>query len=445
MADTPDNSRVDRQIFSLALPALGTLIAEPLLTTADAAMIGHVGTAELGGLTIGLAIINLLVGLCIFIAYSTTSTTGKYMGQHNRTAALTYGIQGMWLAAVIGVILATGLWLLAPIGASLMGASDLVLPYAVTYLHWSAPGLMFMLIVLGANGAFRGLLNTTTPFIISLVGTLVNIPLNATFIYGCHMSVAGAGLGTSISQFGMALTLIIIISREAKRHDATMRPQPRKIIESGLSGLPLVIRSVSLQLTVMTTVRVMAAMGTAELAAYKAVDQLYVISTFIMDSLAIAAQALIANAIGNADKARVRAVMARCVRWGVIVGAGLTGILIVVSPVAGWLFTSDRAVLDIVWVGYLAVASWLPLAGAVFMYDGILIGAGDTKYLAVAQTATLAYIPILLAVSHYIPAGRAGLAIVWLMFGFVLMTLRFATLYFRARTDVWIDRAIAKQ
>lgn len=438
-------TKVDRQIFSLALPALGTLVAEPLLTTADAAMIGHVGTAELGGLTVGSSLVNLVVGLCIFLAYSTTAVTAKYMGKNDRFKAVSYSIQGIWLATFIGIIMAVAIWLLAPLATTLMGANAQTHTYAVTYLRYCSPGVAFMLVVLGANGAFRGLLNTKTPFIITTVGILINIPLNAVFIYGFNMSVAGSGLGTSCAQFLMASTMCLVIVRSARHMNVPIHPMPAKMMANGFAGLPLVIRSVCLQISVLTTVRVATTLGTTELAAYKTVDSLYNITIFVMDALAIAAQALIGNAIGRGDKEEVRALMNRCVTWGVRIGCGLSIILVCISPVAGYLFTSDPAVLSISWAGYLANATWLPLAGAVFMYDGILIGAGDNKYLALAQAVTLLYVPIVLVVSTMIPSGRIGVVVLLLCFGSVLMGLRFLTLYMRARHDTWLNAAISRQ
>ncbi|MDO5746648.1 MAG: MATE family efflux transporter [Actinomycetaceae bacterium] len=437
-----NNGVIDRQIFALALPVLGTLIAEPLLTMADSAMIGHVGTAELGGLGTGSAILNFVVGMCIFVQYTTTSVAGKRLGMGDRAGAIGCGIQGMWMAASIGVVLSIAVWYFAPSLTRIMGAKGDVAQQSIIYLHYSSPGLVFMLVFLSANGAMRGLMNTQIPFIVSTIGTFANIPLNAFFIYGLHLGVAGAGLGTVIAQAFMSIVLFSFIAKAAYHYSVPIRPILRQIIHSGLQGAPLVIRTLSLQLGVMTTVWIAISMGKHILGAHQIVRSIYFFTVFSMDALAIAAQALIANAIGAGDRQKVRSVISRCIFWGTISGAALMLILVSLSAVLPHLFTTDAAVLDTAWIGLIACAVWLPLSGAVFMYDGILIGAGDVRYLAFSQLIVpLIYLPVAFSMRYLFGGGALGLVLLWCGYGCVFMGVRLITLVLRARSDEWIIKA----
>ena len=78
---------LDSEIFALALPTFATLVTEPLLLIADSAFIGHLGTDQLAGLGIASNVIGIVVGLCVFLAYGTTSTVARRLGAGDRQAA----------------------------------------------------------------------------------------------------------------------------------------------------------------------------------------------------------------------------------------------------------------------------------------------------------------------------------------------------------------------
>ena len=100
---SPDRGRIlDRQIRAYALPSLATLLAEPLLLASDTAMVGHLGTLPLAGLSLSSTIMSTIVGLCIFLAYATTSAAGKLVGAGRRGEAALHGIDGMSLA--LGIV-----------------------------------------------------------------------------------------------------------------------------------------------------------------------------------------------------------------------------------------------------------------------------------------------------------------------------------------------------
>jgi putative MATE family efflux protein len=194
----------DREILRLAVPAFGALVAEPLFLLADSAIIGHLGTGPLAGLGIAGGVLSTAVGVFVFLAYATTAAVARRYGSGDLRAALAQGIDGMWLAGVLGVITAVVGFVAAPAIVGAFGASSDVLPYAVTYLRWSLPGLPAMLIVLAATGVLRGLQDTRTPLVVAVLGALGNVALNVALVYGAGMGIAGASLGTVIAQVTMA-------------------------------------------------------------------------------------------------------------------------------------------------------------------------------------------------------------------------------------------------
>lgn len=433
-----DPVSINRQIVSLALPALGSLAAEPLFLLADSAMVGHLGTAQLGGLTIGTTVMALLVGLCIFLAYTTTAVTARRLGAGDQKGALKGGIDGIYLALLVGIILAALLAALAPWVARLFNPTSEVAAFAVIYLRTSAPGLVGMLVVLAATGTLRGLLDTKTPFIVALIGALANVALNAFLIYGLDLGVAGSGIGTSLAQTGMALALATVVVRGAKRLKVSLKPQLQGIYQSGKSGAPLIVRTATMHFAFLAAVFVATDLGGAELAGYQIVKSLWLFLANVLDALAIAAQALVGHALGQGQQTKVREVLKVCVRWGVAAGVVLGVFLAAISPWVPLLFSADPQVWAVTTPSLWVAAACQPLAGVVFMYDGVLIGANDGVYLAFAATLNLIVLLPCFALIYYFSDGWAGLAWLWAAYGVVYFGMRYLTLALRCRTDKWM-------
>ena len=224
---------MDRQILALAVPALGALVAEPLFVLVDSAIVGHLGTAPLAGLALASTILITIIGLCVFLAYATTAAVARRLGAGDRSGALQLGVDGMWLAAGLGVVLAVATWLAAPWLVGALGASDDVAEQAVTYLRWSAPGLPGMLLVLASTGALRGLLDTRTPLVVATLGAVCNAVLNVVLVYGVGMGIAGSGLGTALTQVAMGVALSVVVVRGARSVGASLRPAAGGIMPPG--------------------------------------------------------------------------------------------------------------------------------------------------------------------------------------------------------------------
>ena len=184
-------STVDRQILGLAVPALGALVAEPLFVLVDSAIVGRLGTTELAGLSLASTLLVTVVGLCVFLAYATTAAVARRSGAGDRAGALQMGVDGLWLAAGLGVVLAVVAVAVAPWAVGALGATGDVAHQAVLYLRASAPGLPGMLLVLAATGALRGLQDTRTPLVVAGVGAVVNAVLNVVLVYGAGLGIAG--------------------------------------------------------------------------------------------------------------------------------------------------------------------------------------------------------------------------------------------------------------
>jgi putative MATE family efflux protein len=428
-----------RDILRLAVPAFGALIAEPLFLLADSAIVGHLGVAQLAGVGLASAVLHTAVGLMIFLAYSTTPAVARAMGHGQLGKALAAGRDGVWLALLLGIVLAAaGFWAAEPL-VTLMGAEGDVRTFAVDYLRWSMPGLMAMLLIFAGTGVLRGLQDTRTPLVVATAGFALNILLNLWLVYGLGWSVAGSAIGTSVAQWAMAAVYLVMVQRNAASHGVSLMPDWRGIRAMTRVGSWLMLRTLSLRVAILATVFVVTGQGAVNLAAHQLAMTIFSFLAFALDALAIAAQALIGKELGASNPANARRLTRTMIRWGTGFGVITGALLAVAAPWAGALFTSDAGVQSALMYALWILAAGQPVAGYVFVLDGVLIGAGDAKYLALAGVANLAvYTPLLVAVAIAGGSGPAGLAWLWAAFAVGYMAARAVTLGLRARSDRWM-------
>ncbi|MEU9994647.1 MATE family efflux transporter [Streptomyces sp. NPDC050848] len=424
----------DREIVSLALPAFGALVAEPLFLMVDSAIVGHLGTPQLAGLAIAAALLTTAVSVFVFLAYATTAAVARRVGAGDVKAAIRQGMDGIWLAlllgaAVVAATLPTARWLV-----EIFGASDTAAPYATTYLRISILGIPAMLVVLAATGVLRGLQDTRTPLYVAIGGFTVNALLNVGLVYGAGMGIAGSAWGTVIAQCAMAAVYLVVVVRGARRHGASLRPDAAGIRASAQAGVPLLVRTLSLRAVLMIATAVAARMGDAEVAAHQIILSLWSLMAFALDAIAIAGQAIIGRYLGADDADGARQVCRRMVQWGVVSGVVLGALLVIARPLFIPLFTGDTTVQDTLLPALLVVAVSQPIAGVVFVLDGVLMGAGDGPYLAWAMLVTLA---IFAPVALLVPVLGGGLTALWWAMT-LMMTVRLLTLWLRSRSGRWI-------
>lgn len=420
----------DREILRLAIPAFGALVAEPIFLLTDSAIVGHLGTASLGALGVAGQALNTLVNLCVFLAYATTAGVARQVGAGNLKAAIRQGVDGIWLAAGLGVaLIAIGLPV-TPYLVRALGASPDIAPQAETYLHVSLFGVPGMLIVLAGIGVLRGLQDTRTPLYVSVAMFVVNGVLNALFVLVMHWGIAGSAWGTVIAQTGGAAVYVIAVARRG----APLRPDLRGLGASVVAGANLLIRTASLRVVLIVSTAVAARMGDAQIAAHQIAYNVWMFTTFALDAIAIAGQAITGRHLGAGDAEATRAATRRMIAWGI--GCGLLFALLVfaVRPWLPGLFGADHTVSTELEAALIVVALLEPIAGYVYVVDGVLIGAGDMRFLALAGLVQTA---IFLPAAWLVSTHGGGLVALWLAIG-VWMIARLVTLGLRARGDAWL-------
>jgi putative MATE family efflux protein len=424
----------DREILRLALPAFGALVAEPLFLLTDSAIVGHLGTASLGALGVAGQILSTFVSVCVFLAYGTTASVARQIGAGNVREAVRQGVDGIWLATLIGIVVIAVGWPLTPELVHVFGASAAVAPQAGTYLHISLLGAPGMLIVLAGTGVLRGMQDTRTPLYVSVGMFTLNGALGALFVLGFGWGIAGSAWGTVLAQTGGAIVYAAAVARGARRLGAPLRPDAKGLRASASAGLNLMIRTLSLRIVLIIGTAVAARMGDAQIAAHQIASNVWSLLAFALDAIAIAGQAITGRYLGGDDVAGARSATRRMIEWGIACGVLFGLLVLAVRPWLPDVFTSDPAVRSQLLAALIVVALLEPIAGVVFVLDGVLIGAGDQAYLAVAGVIqTVAFLPAAWLVYAY----GGGIVALWLAIG-LWMTARLVTLGLRARHDAWL-------
>lgn len=424
----------DREIIALAVPAFGALVAEPLFVMADSAIVGHLGTAQLAGLGVASALLTTAVSVFVFLAYATTAAVARRVGAGDLQSAIRQGMDGIWLALLLGAAVIAVVLPTAPALVEVFGASDTAAPYAITYLRISSLGIPAMLVVLASTGVLRGLQDTKTPLYVAIGGFVANGVLNVGLVYGAGLGIAGSAWGTVLAQCAMAAVYLFVVVRGARRHGASLRPDAAGIRACAQAGAPLLVRTLSLRAILMIATAVAARLGDADVAAHQIILSLWSLLAFGLDAIAIAGQAIIGRYLGANDPQGARDVCRRMVQWGIASGIVLGGLVVLARPLFIPLFSSDSVVQDAALPALVVVAIAQPVCGIVYVLDGVLMGAGDGPYLAWAMLATLAvFVPVALLV----PTFGGGLTAVWGAMT-LMMTVRMVTLWLRTRSGRWV-------
>ena len=407
----------DRRIFALALPALGALAAEPLYVLVDTAIVGHLGTTQLAALAIAATVLSTAFTVFNFLTYGTTAHVARLHGAGRDEEAALVGSQALWLGLAIGTVLLAAVVPLAPVAVDLMGGDGEIARQATLYLRVAALGAPFFMLATAGQGFLRGIAELRTPLVILVVAHAANAVLEVLFVYGFGWGLAGSAWGTVIAQAGMGAAFVAV-----QRRAGWQGPRWRRIRPLMRIGGHIAVRTSALLGSFLVASAVLARVGPASLGAHQIAFQLFVFLALVLDALAIAGQVMVGGMLGAGDAAAAREAALRMIGWSVLAGGAFGLLLLALAGPIPRAFTGDPAVLERAREIWWVFALMMPANGAVFALDGILIGAGDTRFLMWGMLAAAAvYVPVaLLALDRGwgirgVWAGLAGLIAVRLL------------------------------
>jgi putative MATE family efflux protein len=413
----------DREILRLALPALGALAAEPLYLLTDTAIVGHLGTPQLAALALAATVLSNLVALCIFLTYGTTARVTRLHGAAQDAEAAALGPQALWLALAVGVVVGGAVAALAGPLVHALGGEGHVADLAARYLRIGALGVPMALVALAGQGWLRGMSDLRTPLVIVVAANGVNVVLEVLFVYGFDWGLDGSAWGTVLAQYGMGAAFAAVLLRTFAAPDLA---RIRSLISIGAQ---LVVRTAALLGCFVLATAVCAHIGAPTVAAHQIAFQLFGFLALLLDAIAIAGQVIVGRALGAGDADEAYAAARRMLEWSLAAGLLIGGVFLALVDVVPQAFTSDARVIDQAHELWPLFCAMWPVAAVVFALDGILIGAGDTRYLALAMVvAFVAFLPLALTADT--------VAMVWVALD-VLMVVRLATLGARFARRRW--------
>jgi MATE family, multidrug efflux pump len=433
--DLPVVPATGRRIAGLALPALGVLAAEPLYLLFDLAIVGRLGALPLAGLAIGGLILATLSSQMTFLSYGTTARSARFYGAGDRASAVSEGVQATWLALGLGILVVVAVQIAAVPLVSALAAGGDIAEAALPWVRIAIVGVPAILISAAGNGWMRGVQDTVRPLRYVVVGFGVSAVLCPLLVYGWlgmpRMELAGSAVANLVGQWLAAL----LFCRALLVERVPLRIQPTVLRAQIVLGRDLVLRTLAFQACFVSAGAVAARFGAAAVAAHQVVLQLWNFLALVLDSLAIAAQSLVGAALGAGELAHAKSVAWRVTIFSTLASAVLAGVFAVGASVIPSVFTDDRSVLDAIGVPWWFMVAQLPVAGIVFALDGVLLGAGDAKFM---RNATL-----ISALVGFLPLIWLSLVFGWGLLGIwsglsTFMVLRLVFVGWRAFSGHWL-------
>ncbi len=366
--------RTDREILALAIPAMGALAIDPLLTLADTAFVARLGTVELAALGVDTAILGFAFFAFNFLAYVLTPLVARALGSGQVDEARRWVGDALLLAVVLGLGVSVALEVAAPLFVDLMGAGGDVADPAVSYLRIRALATPAVLVVTVGHGAFRGHKDTKTPLKVALGVNVANLVLDPILIFVAGWGLEGAAIATVMAQYSGAVWFLrLIVVRRMAAPPRGLRASLPSLFDLGRNGALLTMRSGFLLAALTVAASVATRLGPSEIAAHQLVAQVFLLSALLADSFAIAAQAMVADTAGRGDLDALHALSRRLILWGVVagvtlmiaVGLGRFGLALLASE-------AEVAELAVEAAGVVALAE--PAAAVLFVADGIYLG-----------------------------------------------------------------------
>lgn len=410
------------------------LAAEPLYLLFDIAIVGRLGAIALAGLVIGGLILGLVASQGTFLSYGTTARAARFYGAGNRAAAVREGVQATWLALGIGLLIIVVVEISAvPLLRVIAGAE--IADAALPWLRIAILGAPAILISLAGNGWMRGVQDTARPLRYVITGFVMSAILCPVLVYGWlgapRLELAGSAVANVVGQWLAALLFCraLLVEKVSLRVDIAVLPAQLML------GRDLLIRSLAFQACFISAAAVAARFGPAAVAAHQVVLQLWSFLALVLDSLAIAAQSLVGAALGAGQLPHAKTVAWRVTAFSTVAAAVFAGLFALGAKVVPTLFTHDAAVLEAIGVPWWFLVAQLPIAGIVFALDGVLLGAGDAKFM---RNATLAS-----ALCGFLPLIWLSMAFGWGLFGIwsgltLFMVLRLLFVGWRSFSGRWL-------
>lgn len=379
----------DGAIAALALPALGTLAMDPLLSIVDTAFVGRLGTVSLAALAIASAVFAAVFSIFNFVHMTVTPLVAGEVGGGDRDRAGRIAVGAVLISVAIGTVVALVAIALSGSIVELFGPEAAVAEQATVYLRIRFLALPAMLVAMAGHGVFRGHSDTRTPLRVVVGLTVINLVLDPVLIFGFDLGVAGAAWATVAAQVFAAVAFLVLIFW-TRRVELGVSNRMGPLVSLGIgrilgAGWPMMIRSAALLFALTATTVAATRIGTVDVAAHQVAMQVWLFLSFVLDSYAIAAQAMVGTDLGAGDRNAARIVAERLLVLAAATGIALSVFLAATAPFIPEVFGTAPAVTAALASIYPFVVVLQPITALVYAWDGIGIGASAFRFLAASM------------------------------------------------------------
>ena len=421
-----------KEINRLAVPAIIAGISEPLISLADTAIVGHLGSAELAGVGIGSGLFLLFIWTLSSMKSAISSIVAQYVGKGKVGEIQSLVPQTIIFALLVGLglILAT-----IPFSGLILDffyqAKGQVLTFSNDYYNVRAWGYPFTLATFTIFGVFRGCQNTSWAMKISLIGGIINLLLDYSFVYGIWipkpLGVEGAAYASLIAQIFMFLAGLVVLRKKFRysyRWASKLNAEFRQLIQIFFN---LLLRTVFLNVAYSLAIRYSTSYGKMSIAAHTIAMNIWLFSAFFIDGYANAGNAIAGKLFGGGQQSELRRVGLQITRISVLIGALLGAVYAMLYPFIANVFTSDKGVVVIFNSIFIFVILSQPINGISFALDGIFKGLGRASLLrnTLFLGTFLVFVPTLLLLDYF----ELEMYAVWVAFSLWMIFRAFSLLY----------------
>ena len=399
------------QINKLAIPALISGIAEPILSITDTAIVGNVNynsMEALGAVGIVGTFLSMLVWVFGQKRSVIASIVSQAVGARKIDEVKSLPSQAIFIILFLSLVIIGITYPFAENLFSFYNASGLILDYSVGYYKIRVIGIPFTLITIGVFGIFRGLQNTITPMSIAIVGTLLNIVLDIILVYGIEgvlapMHIYGAAYASVIAQVTMAGLAILLLYKKTKITLRFSLPFNEKIKDFLLMFFDLIVRTLALNIALYFGSSFAARYGDEFIAAYTIAINLWFLGAFIIDGYSSAGTILSGKFFGEKSYNKLIELSYKLSLIGIILGMSIFTVGMIFYSYSGIIFTKQEIVLVEFYNVFWIVLIMQPLCAIAFIFDGIFKGLGWMKELrnVLLFSTFIVFVPTLLITDSF--------------------------------------------
>lgn len=439
-----DKKKMRNDVLKAMIPVLSQGLATPVYLAVDSAIVGHLlGTVSLAALAISTTVISMLSGIFIFIMWVTNTMVARFVGANKMAKAVRAGIDGVYLACVVGFLIIIIIHFFAPLIVDFYNPNADVRYQAILYLRAINFGMLFLLVGNACAGILRGFKKFAFPMIISTIGLLVNIILNLFFIAVLHMGIIGSAFGAALTLAIQTVFYLFVIVKIMSPHSKSWRPSKTGILLTLKGGLPILLRNILLWSAITLWVRTCTSISTAAVAGSQIVNSIWYFEEMFPDSFAAVLQTFVAIEIGRNNKEMAKLFVKITMRLAMITIGIMSVFNVALSFYLPKLFTSDYEVAHYATCGIILASVTMFHCGYAFVLDGafVAVNKGD-KMLKMVFYGFLIYLPFVLLSSYYLPKNPIGFMMTLIIFDGVFIGSRALFHWHYQRKDLWLKDVI---